>query len=189
MPFPLLIPLIASAASAIGGALANRKKTTTSTQQQDTTNTTNAYTQPEYTPQMQALLEQIWRSMSDRTTSPFESTGYVTGGLQDINKGADSGLTLLKQKLAAMGMGGLDREFHFSRINGNRVISHNWPISLLSFRSVLNLLLRLQENRPELVRKLCLEVLGRADYRVGHPYLDICTARAHLVVVVVVGGA
>ena len=105
MPFPL-IPLAISGISALGGYLANRKSQTKQTQDTSQTSNYTNETQPNYDPQMLQLRDYLWRSMMERSESPFESTGYQTGGIKSINDTADTGNRLLESLLSKYGISG-----------------------------------------------------------------------------------
>jgi hypothetical protein len=133
MPFPLLIPLALTAASAIGGALANRKK------QQTTTQTPTIA--PEYGPLQQLLIQRATDKLRNPTALP---AGYETGGIKTINDTFDTGQQSLENTLSARGLsrspiGGTP----LARMQGNRLSS------ISNFRTNLPLVQRQMQQEDQ----------------------------------------
>jgi hypothetical protein len=106
----LAIPLAISGISALSGLFSNKKST--ATQQQNTTNDVNTTdTQqvdlsnlPQYSPEMQQVLEFLTSLYRDRALSNQDLSGYTGQGLRNINQGADIKRRALENILAARGL-------------------------------------------------------------------------------------
>lgn len=112
MPFPF-IPAILAGIGALGGVLGNRSKTATQQQQQNFNQSGNQYqsfsgtgTQtPSYDPLGENLRQVLAQMYLGRASSgPDFMRNYESAGLEDINRGAESGRAILNKILAERGL-------------------------------------------------------------------------------------
>ena len=104
MPLPLLIPLITSAISAIGGGLANRGAKTS--------------TQPNLTPEQQQLYQSLIQQQA-KLSNP-DLGGYEASQTDDINHMAELQKKNLEETLGSRGITGNAVNYAKSRVDSGR---------------------------------------------------------------------
>lgn len=147
MPFPFLIPLALSAASAIGGALAGRKK-------QTATSTTTPTTDPAF----RGIQDVLIKNAMDRLNRPSAlPQGYVEGQTAGINRTYDLANQSLQNRLTASGMAQSGPQ-----LAGSRFLQGGRASEIVRLKQQAPLIERDMQNQ-DLMRALSLLSLGRGS--------------------------